>query len=93
MKELRKEGESLRHCVATYAKRVVQKRTLILFVRKSDSPDKPFYTLEWNGDVVQCRGFSNKDMTDDVMEFVEKFQSMAEKRHIAQKLSVIGVLG
>lgn len=72
--ELKREGETLHHCVGTYRDRVAEGKTMIFFIRKEADPDKPFYTLEWKGKVVQCRGFKNCDMTPEVRAFVDIFQ-------------------
>lgn len=82
--DLVNEGEALHHCVATYAERVAKKQTIILFIRKEEEPNKPYYTLEWKGSVQQCRGFANKDMTADVKEFVNRFET--DMRKLAGKL-------
>lgn len=74
LKELKKEGETLHHCVETYQEKVMKGQTTILFIRKISEPDKPYYTLEWkDGRVVQCRGFKNCDMTPEVKAFVAVF--------------------
>jgi hypothetical protein len=72
--ELKKEGEALHHCVGTYMEKVRKGETMIFFIRNMEEPDKPFYTLEWHGKVVQCRGLHNCDMTPEVKAFVEIFQ-------------------
>ena len=43
------------------------------FIRKAENPDLPYYTLELSpkGDIVQCRGNHNCDMTDEVKAFVK----------------------
>lgn len=74
IEELKTEGETLHHCVSTYSEKVRKGETMIFFVRLEAEPDKPFYTLEWKGEVVQCRGFQNCDMTPEVKAFVEVFQ-------------------
>lgn len=71
--EIENEGRYLHHCVATYTERVAKGETLIFFVRKETEPDTPYYTLEWQGEVIQCRGNYNSAMTDDVKNFVNKF--------------------
>lgn len=77
--ELKREGETLHHCVGTYRDRVAKGDTMIFFIRLESDPDQPFYTLEWKGRVVQCRGFKNCDMTPEVKAFVNIFQEkMAE---------------
>lgn len=72
--ELKREGETLHHCVGTYRDRVAKGDTMIFFIRLESNPDQPFYTLEWKGRVVQCRGFKNCDMTPEVKAFVNIFQ-------------------
>jgi hypothetical protein len=54
------EGYKLHHCVGGYVDNVIDGRTDILFIRKTDNIEKPFYTLEVrNGAVRQCHGFGN----------------------------------
>lgn len=72
--ELKREGETLHHCVGTYRDRVAKGDTMIFFIRLESDPDQPFYTLEWKGRVIQCRGFKNCDMTPEVKAFVNIFQ-------------------
>ena len=72
--ELKREGETLHHCVGTYQDRVAKGDTMIFFIRLESNPDQPFYTLEWKGRVIQCRGFKNCDMTPEVKAFVNIFQ-------------------
>lgn len=79
--EIRREGELQHHCVATYIDRVERHETLILFVRKIEDPDTPFYTMEWkNGKVSQCRGMRNADMTPEVKAFVDAFERKMQKK-------------
>lgn len=77
--ELKKEGEILHHCVGSYRDRVAKRETMIFFIRKEAEPEKPYYTLEWKGKVVQCRGSHNCDMTPEVKAFVEIFQEKMVK--------------
>lgn len=74
LEELKREGETLHHCVGTYRDKVAEGKTMIFFIRLEKEPDKPFYTLEWKGRVIQCRGFRNCDMTPEVKAFVNIFQ-------------------
>lgn len=84
--ELKREGETLHHCVGTYRDRVAKGETMIFFIRMEKEPDKPFYTLEWKGRVIQCRGYRNCDMTPEVKAFVEIFQEkMLEYENALQK--------
>lgn len=79
LEELKTEGEVLHHCVGTYRDRVAKGETMIFFIRREAEPEKPFYTMEWKGRVVQCRGFHNCDMTPEVKAFVEIFQEKMTK--------------
>ena len=74
LEELKAEGEALHHCVGTYMEKVRKGETMIFFIRQKEAPEKPYYTLEWHGRVIQCRGFRNCDMTPEVKAFVEIFQ-------------------
>lgn len=89
--ELFNEGKTLQHCVGSYAKRYAEGKCEILVIRKADSPDKPFYTMEIVGDrVMQCRGFKNCDLTPDVKAFVDQFIS---KKLLTKKRTRIDVTG
>lgn len=72
-KEIRNEGQMLHHCVGNYIERVAKAETLIFFIRKESNPEKPFFTLEWKGSVVQCHGMKDCDPTDEVNEFIKVF--------------------
>lgn len=76
--ELNDEGRYNNHCVETYSRRMAAGKTAIFFVRKTDDPDTPFYTLELQDKtVVQCRTKNNVSYTNDpeVKEFVDKWYS------------------
>lgn len=79
IEELKTEGEALHHCVGTYSERVRKGETMIFFIRLATDPEKPFYTLEWKGKVVQCRGFRNCDMTPEVKAFVNVFEKKMQE--------------
>lgn len=73
--EIITEGQTLHHCVGGYLASFANGNTTILFVRKKDAPETPFYTMEVvNGKVIQCRGKCNCKMTDEVLEAVEAFK-------------------
>ena len=70
--ELVVEGKVLHHCVATYAKRHALGDTAILFVRRAEEPEMPWYTLqldEKTGTVLQNRGRGNCKRTPEVEAF------------------------
>ena len=61
------EGSRLHHCVGSYVEKHGRGDTNILFLRKTDEIDTPFYTVEvTNGDyVVQVHGSHNKWLGND----------------------------
>lgn len=72
--EIKEEGQALHHCVGTYTSRVANEQSIILFVRRNEQMDKPFYTMEvQKGKIIQCRGYSNQNMTEEVKAFVEQY--------------------
>ena len=46
MQEIISEGQALQHCVGGYAERHAEGKTTILFIRRKDNLDTPYYTLE-----------------------------------------------
>lgn len=74
--DLKNEGKTLSHCVATYAKRVAVGSTIILFIRKTSEKEKPYFTLELNPvtlRIEQCRGFGNCSYPNEVKKFMDKW--------------------
>lgn len=73
---IKEEGHALHHCVGEYTSAVASGKSVILFIRRRNQMEKPFYTMEIRNDkVIQCRGFSNHDMTEEVKTFVEQYKS------------------
>ncbi len=56
-----REGRIQNHCVGGYAKRHCDGKLTIMFLRKKDDLQKPYYTMEISNDleIVQCRGYQN----------------------------------
>ncbi|MCD7730297.1 MAG: PcfJ domain-containing protein [Oscillospiraceae bacterium] len=68
------EGKAMRHCVGGYAKRHMDGKLTILFLRRENEPDLPLYTIEMHGtEMIQIRGHSNGKPTSAAMEFVKKW--------------------
>lgn len=58
--DLAYEGIKLHHCVLDFHDAVGNGATTILFIRKQDSLDEPFFTLEVeNSKIRQCHGYAN----------------------------------
>lgn len=88
--EIKAEGRALHHCVGTYVERVAKGETMILFVRRIESPEEPYFTLEYrNGKVIQCRGKNNCSMTKEVQAFVKAFETkMNSKKEVQVRVKV-----
>ena len=83
--ELIDEGAARDHCVARYAGAVAKGKTMIFFIRNTDEPEKPFYTLEYrDGFVNQNRGRGNCARTQEVQLFeqlwLEKIKNIRRKK-------------
>ena len=74
-KEIVDEGAALHHCVRLYVKNVAEKKSVILFVRSVDEPDKSLCTVEVkDGQVTQARGFDNKEPPAQITAFIEQWK-------------------
>ena len=72
--EIKLEGSNLSHCVASYIKDVIDGKTRILFLRKKENPDESLVTIEIKGsDIIQARGYLNRDPIDAEKEFLLKY--------------------
>lgn len=73
--DLVKEGRSLSHCVGSYVTSVSEGREYILFLRKKDAIDVPYFTVDVTpeGRVRQIHGYGNCNLTKEVKPFVEKW--------------------
>jgi hypothetical protein len=66
MASLKNEGAKLRHCVGGYIDGVASGEKTIFFIRKTDAPEEPYFTLEYSGgEVVQCRTRNNAGYETD----------------------------
>lgn len=78
--ELVKEGQTQHICVgyAGYAGKMIRGESYILFLRKKDHPEKPFYTVEITPkyEILQRHGKYNKEGKEvtAVDAFLEKFK-------------------
>lgn len=81
IEEILREGRELSHCVGSYVDRVAKGETTILFVRKADAPNQPYYTIEFKNDrVLQLRGLRNQVPTEDVQQFVDQWHEIVTKK-------------
>ena len=86
--ELEREGAELHHCVGSgfYWDRHVKGKSLICFIRKRDTEDTPYFTLEIDLDyqdrhrVSQLYGSHNCKPNEEIRDFAEKFVTMIQPR-------------
>ena len=75
--DLANEGLKLHHCVKMYIEKVIDGRTNIMFIRKKEDMETPFFTVEISNDGVieQIHGLKNRnlDTEPDLIPFVEKW--------------------
>lgn len=87
MKDLFEEGRKLNHCVGSYSDRIIAGTSCIMFIRKCEEPDKPYYTIEINRSgeyVVQLRANSNRQINTSKEKDLAKFlREWAHKKNIA----------
>lgn len=88
--EIRKDGNYLKHCVDSserYYDRINRHESFIAFVRKTEEPDKPFYTLEIEpgGNIRQQRTFYNRQTgLEEIKGFLKEYQRHL-KRHLTKE--------
>lgn len=87
IEDILKEGRDLHHCIdkkEEYFERINQKETYILFLRKTEQPDKPYYTLEIEpgGVIRQKRTEYNRQKKDieKAKAFLKSWQLEIQKR-------------
>jgi len=73
--EIINEGHTLHHCVHTYVERVAGGECVVLFIRRTDAINEPFYTLEVQGNrVIQIHGNHHCKPTPEVEKFLEQWK-------------------
>lgn len=82
-KEIEDEGRILKHCVGGYAQRHVEGKTVILFMRKVRTPNKPWLTIEmWGTELHQIHGYRNEGLYTTKGRFTpdprEKYRSFLD---------------
>ena len=86
--ELSTEGKLLHHCVGTYAKSYAEGKKALFFIRRTEEPEIPYYTLELRERdmiVVQNHGDHNALQTPEIKEFEQKWLAWAKKQEAARR--------
>lgn len=75
--DLKKEGDRLNHCVASYIKRVIDGECLIFFLRREK--DESLITIEVRHNTIcQVRGLHNRKPTDKEVQAIKDFAKCRE---------------
>lgn len=78
LQEIIQEGSILRHCVGSqhYIERHTQGKTTIVFIRRKEKPDMPYFTLEYrNQQVIQIQGKCNRqEVAEKIKQAVRQWQ-------------------
>lgn len=81
------EGRALRHCTRwcdIYYDRIQRRETYLLFLRETDKPNQPFYTLEIEPDGTSRQKRTTGDSQDTNLEeavgFIKMWQQKIQKR-------------
>lgn len=81
--DLINEGRNNRNCVGSYINHIIQKRDMIFFMRRADSPDKSMITIEVspNGkEIWQKYETANRRITDqDKLDFIDEWMRFVNK--------------
>lgn len=80
LEDILNEGRILNHCVGSYIGKVKSGETTILFIRRTNELETPFYTLEYhNGVIKQCRGKGNCSPDTEIDEFLKEWKKYVKK--------------
>lgn len=87
VKDILDEGNELQHCIIgkdTYFARIVKRESYLLFLRKTENPEKPYYTLEVepDGTVRQKRTYYDRQNPDieEAKKFLLKWQKQLTRK-------------
>ena len=72
--DIRQEGATLKHCVASYVNRVTNGQTCIIFCRENTDIKEPFVTVEVkNANITQAYGFKDSKPDKKTLKFLVKW--------------------
>lgn len=74
--EIVREGEEQDNCVAGYANRHADGKTIIMVLRQCSDPRTPWHTVEIDPETLGCRqcyGYKNRARTPEAAEFMDAY--------------------
>ena len=74
--ELTTEGRTLNHCVGSYVQSVSNGKEYILFLRKKENQDIPFFTINItpNKEIRQIHGKCNCNVPEELTPFIDSWK-------------------
>ena len=74
--ELTTEGRTLNHCVGSYVQSVSNGKEYILFLRKKENQDIPFFTINItpNKEIRQIHGKCNCNVPEELVSFIDSWK-------------------
>lgn len=90
--ELVEEGSKLSHCVSSYVEKVNRGDCIVVFMRKKETPDEPYLTVEILPDrsVPQVEGLCRRtELTEEEIHFLNQW---AKNKHLKLTAANVPVL-
>ena len=90
--ELVEEGNKLSHCVSSYVEKVNRGDCIVVFMRKRETPDEPYLTVEILPDrsVPQVEGLCRRtELTEEEIHFLNQW---AKNKHLKLTASNVPVI-
>ena len=92
-KEIVMEGRLLHHCVGSdgYLNKHNKGETTILFLRKEESPNEPYYTIEIKkNEIIQWYGLRDKQPDKEIIEpWLEKYVNLLSGKQRVEEKTVM----
>lgn len=89
--DITKEGRRQHHCVGAsdqYMAKMASRQTFILFLRKKDDKEVPYYTLEveWDGKIRQWYGaYDRQPDKEEIQSILNQWTKKIEKRQLKEQ--------
>jgi uncharacterized CHY-type Zn-finger protein len=93
-KEIIKESQILGHCVGRgtgYIERMSEGKTLILTIRKADSPNIPYFTVEVNPETFSVRQYESANRirkSEEIDKFLKVWEKQVVKKSTGPKKTI-----
>lgn len=73
-RDVKLEGANLGHCVGSYVMKIINGKTKIYFLRRTESLDRSLVTVEINnGSICQVKGSLNREPSEEEVEILKRY--------------------